>query len=1765
VGTYPCSTCGATADTATGCPSCGAPIEAELATLDRTISSMQRRSRAMVDERGALMARLQGAIAIRTMLQRSAEAGRGGRSIRRGRGVHSGPADPAVASGAGRIPPAARAATATARPDAEASRAAGTTTATSPRTSAGGRPPGPAAESRAPSSRTATATRTGAGGAPPRVPPRQGPPTGASAPRAPSAAGATAHHPHPPETTVRSVQNLVLGLGAAVMAVAVALTPFIYTSLAGELRALILAVLTVVALLLPIAFARRGLITTAEWVAPLGMLLILLDAQEAWVGGLHRFGLRATVYAGVVALIAAGFAFGSHELSKLAMLRFTSIVLVQPVLPLLLYPWLRNTASWASVLAAVAAIDLVIAMRTHRRYPHGPYLRTAVRSLQEAVAAAAVVAAAIALARATSADASVRAGAALVTAAVVGLAAGLLFRHWPMCEIWAGVATAAAVAGFGRIGAMTLPGWGLIVTSVALVATAFLVRLLPGYARRGAQIAGAIATGLTALVIVIRGWGAFAGPLAATMPAWNADIGRYAATVASHLHHHSGQLPVATLLTMIAAMVMAPLPWRRMSLVGGVTLAAVLAPGAWQLPWATGIAAAAIPALAIGVLNLTAATERESWTGVIAALVTGGYAAAIAAGRPGGQAVLLLAFTIAGAVIGLAVFDPPRLRPRDGRADGTPSVAPKPSAIGEPALVDTGAHDNVRSEGLVEFIGVGEDTVAVNPETTWLRTRPWMRAAGVVWTGVFDVRAADAGWGAAAFALPGGIAAATAALAPPGTVNVTAILAASFVTVAAVLTATAVSQVARRRNAPLTVAGATLAAFAVMLAAVRTSAAEPLDVGVALILLASALVLCIAPSLKGGMRLPRGLGGTRETLFGLDGDETAAAAVTAAAIVAVGRVASLAAPGLAIVVIAFLVLCVAAGTRAMPEQWRAGPAAGATIVGLGVAVGASVDAVRAGIAVFRVNQPVWHVVPAGWGGRVSAAAGDIGQAPQALLLLAAAAVIVLPRAYAKMGAAVTIGLAALAAPAALGTGLWGPVLFSGVVATVTGIVAARSVDRATSTVCGAVATVLFADTIGASLTSPASTAAALIGSTVVNVAVAFTASATLRRALAQAAAARRALVVRRALPGRTTVGPVRANTLPELPHTQPELAHTAPDKTNLVIANVDHLVIFGGGALAGGILTFTGAAGVFAAALHRPWTGVLVAALAGLSLSLALLATTAQRVAPLLAYATGAIAIGGLTIAIMAARVDFTTTGVFAAAGAILAVVAEMLRSAIVRPRPRRIVDVRRRVTWLPSQRRAAVLLAAGPATVLALASIAPTILAALVGPYRWIVPSMVWHGPPVPPDSLHELGSAASLVGHPSGLATAVLLTLAGVLAAVGFGGSRAVMVGRAVAVVVPAVAVTLLIAPYLENSPWPDGPVTAVSVATMCHLALALTRELPDNDAASALRAARQLVIAIAITSGAAGITGGLATPAATIGTVATATGAGIIAAIWGRIPVSRIAGWILASAGAQALALVICLHLAVQPYNAAFVVGGVAAALLVTAAVLPQLRRPEAVNETLTVEVSAYAGAVLALVLAAQSLRHVAVFLGAWGAVLGIAAARQRRSELYRSLLMWTASAHELVAWCLLMAVTSVAVPEAYTLGIAVVALVTGWIELRWHPQLTSWVTYGVALTAALGPSLAITIATGETPLRRTLLLVAAAAVTIFGAIRRQQAPVIIGGVTLLGETINEIARYSTTALILVLMAIIAAVLIGVGANYEKRRRNVQRVWTVFNRMQ
>jgi hypothetical protein len=477
---------------------------------------------------------------------------------------------------------------------------------------------------------------------------------------------------------------------------------------------------------------------------------------------------------------------------------------------------------------------------------------------------------------------------------------------------------------------------------------------------------------------------------------------------------------------------------------------------------------------------------------------------------------------------------------------------------------------------------------------------------------------------------------------------------------------------------------------------------------------------------------------------------------------------------------------------------------------------------------------------------------------------------------------------------------------------------------------------------------------------------------------------------------------------------------------------------------------------------------------------------------------------------------------------------------------------------WLA--RKSVVLAAAGPATALATASLAPTLFAALFGPYR--VLGSIWNLHPT--NSRAELGTLANLVGQPVAVVTAVLLTVALTLGAVGFGGSSQVILARAVAVVTPGIAGTLLIAPFTLNWGWPAGPLFALLVGSISGLAIAYSIEPAETDAASALRAARKLVLGICMLAGGAGVVGSLATRPTTAMAMAIAAASGLAAALWGRTSPSRVSGWVVAAMGAEFLAAVLCVMGGVSVADSSFAVGGVAAALLLLGALLPQLRRTTN-TEAITVEASAYAGGVMGLVLALEDLRHLAIFLACWGAALGIAAIRAQRPKLYRSILLWTAAAHELAAWCIFVWVSTSSVPpEAYTLGVALVALITGWIEYRWNRDLSSWTTYGVALTAALGPSLAITIGADHPSARDLLLVAGAAAVTVFGAIRRQQAPTIIGGVALLGTLGNNIARYSPTASLVILLAIISAVLIIIGANYEKRRRNIARVWSVFNRM-
>ena len=745
------------------------------------------------------------------------------------------------------------------------------------------------------------------------------------------------------------------------------------------------------------------------------------------------------------------------------------------------------------------------------------------------------------------------------------------------------------------------------------------------------------------------------------------------------------------------------------------------------------------------------------------------------------------------------------------------------------------------------------------------------------------------------------------------------------------------------------------------------------------------------------------------------------------------------------------------------------------------------------------------------------------QVPFALVTLAVAAAVGLPRPWAGQASAVAAGLAALAAPAALHLPWWSPIALSGAGATAIGLAAAASRDARTAWARAAVASVLFADTIGASLVRPDVTTRTLLGSALINAVVAAVATRTRRR-----------------LEGAAGLD--------------------VPPK---------HLVVIGGGALAGGVLALAGGVGVAAAARPAPLSIVLTAALAGLCLGLAVVSVACYNDEVPLPYATATIATGGTLLAVGTLQTTLPTE-VYAAAAALLVVLAELLRAAVTARRavlsgaglraagtPAR---PRRRVPFVGDHPGYPLMLAAAPATTLTVVWVAPALAASLAGPYRAL--GSVWSGAPgTVVDSLGPLGGWA---GDGATVLAGVLLTLAAALGAVGFGGDAGVVAGRAVAVVIPGAALTLLVTPAALDLRWPAGPLSAMLVAALCGLGVALTRPPRDTVAANPVRAARRVVLVICALAAGAGLAGSLASKPMTLAALGIAVVAGLTAAIRGRSRPAHTVGWLVTLTSSHLFALVAALIAGLPADQAAFCVGAVAGGLLILAALLPRLRRPSAASESVLVEAGAYAGGVLALLLAARSLPYLAGFATAWGAVLGVAAARPGRQHWYRSTLIWVAAAHEVVAWWLLMRIGHVAVPEAYTLAVALVAVITGYVETRRHPEISSWAAYGVALVAGFLPSLTLVLLTGQTPLRRALLIIAAAAVVAWGSLRGQQAPVVVASVALTIATLHELAVLSTAALLWAVTALVGAVLVGLGANYERRRQRIAKVRRALGRL-
>ncbi|MGE5827044.1 MAG: SCO7613 C-terminal domain-containing membrane protein [Micromonosporaceae bacterium] len=444
------------------------------------------------------------------------------------------------------------------------------------------------------------------------------------------------------------------------------------------------------------------------------------------------------------------------------------------------------------------------------------------------------------------------------------------------------------------------------------------------------------------------------------------------------------------------------------------------------------------------------------------------------------------------------------------------------------------------------------------------------------------------------------------------------------------------------------------------------------------------------------------------------------------------------------------------------------------------------------------------------------------------------------------------------------------------------------------------------------------------------------------------------------------------------------------------------------------------------------------------------------------------------------------------------------------------------------------------PAVVLGLDAL-PSVAAVLLAPYAWL--GAVWSGTPV------GVGLAPHNPGDPA-LGDATALAILAVAAAVAaYAWSRTPRASISAAALVGPVALVVGVAAL--SAPWPI--VAALSLGAGLALCLAAAIRLTDRTLAGALTAP-------AFALAGAGLAGMLPTRPATLTALAVTLAASAAVGAAGRTPAVRTLGWLASVATGLTTAAAASLAAEMSLRMTAFAVLG-AAALALAGSIGLTSTRP---GEARALAGGAHAGAVVALLFTFGSVRHVAAVCTLWGLAVGMRALWPTTSTLARGVYATAAAACELVAWWLLLADRQVALVEAYSLPLAAVALLGGFVARRARTGLRSWVAYGPALFAAFLPSLASILATEGDPLRRLLLGVSALAIVLGGAVRRLQAPVVVGAAVLVLVAGHELVLFWDYVPRWIPLALGGLVLVGVAMTYERRRRDMVRLRGAVSRM-
>ncbi|MFE4825582.1 SCO7613 C-terminal domain-containing membrane protein [Streptomyces sp. NPDC056672] len=293
----------------------------------------------------------------------------------------------------------------------------------------------------------------------------------------------------PAGTSSPGAQNVLLMLGGLLLAVAaIAFTLVSWGHLGIGGRAAVLTGVTVLTLAIPVPLLRRGLRSTAEAVAALGLVLTVLDAYA-----LYRVALPGTDGLGYTAAATAVLAvlWGGYGTALGGLRGPLPAAVLTAQLPLTLWALATGstplTVAWA--LLVTAALDTALASRTGSRTVRG----FAGVAAGVTAAGALLVAGELSVSAVTP-PAALRPGAPLLAAAALGLLAAR--RAGAVAPVCAAVAGLAGIAAVGSVVRTAVPdGWttpGYLLCAVAL-STVVRTRLPRPVVRGLAGAAGLVA------------------------------------------------------------------------------------------------------------------------------------------------------------------------------------------------------------------------------------------------------------------------------------------------------------------------------------------------------------------------------------------------------------------------------------------------------------------------------------------------------------------------------------------------------------------------------------------------------------------------------------------------------------------------------------------------------------------------------------------------------------------------------------------------------------------------------------------------------------------------------------------------------------------------------------------------------------------------------------------------------------------------------------------------------------------------------------------------------------------------------------------------------------------------------------------------------------------------------------------------------------------------------------------------------------------------